>query len=218
MEEGHATFQSEKGEGAVDEIFIAKPEGGSRQQIRKEMGLTDADIVIIGVGRLVKRKNWNEALQGCGRVAQKHKNIRFILIGDGPERKALEKFAWTVGCPIMFVGYQSQQAMLDFYQAADILIQTSTYDPSPKVLNEALGVGLPMIVSSSVGTAGEICVHEVNGFVYPKGEIDVLQKAISVLVESKELRGLYGNASKELSEKWSITVGVRNIIQALDEN
>lgn len=188
-----------------------------RSRIRHELQLGASDIAIVGVGRLVPRKNWKEAIEGCAKSAFVNKNLKLILVGDGPEKEGLEQLAHELNCPVLFVGFKSQQSIVDYYQAADIIVQTSTYDPSPKVLNEALGFGLPIIVSDAVGTAGDLCIDGENGFVYPIGNIEKLAKAINELVESNSLRKSFGKASMKLNDTWSIPVGVQNIVETISK-
>ena len=79
------------------------------------------------------------------------------------------------------------------FAAADAFVLPSRHDGWGVVVNEALGAGLPIIVSDRVG-ARDLVQHGGNGFITSVGDIDGLAGALLKLAQSEELRKSYGSA------------------------
>src|SRR5262249_11264408 len=80
------------------------------------------------------------------------------------------------------------------------------------VVNEALGAGLPIIVSDRVG-ARDLVEDGCNGFVTPAGDIDALARALLSLGRSRDLRESFGRSSAERAIHWDVDEGVRRWIE-----
>jgi glycosyltransferase involved in cell wall biosynthesis len=187
-----------------------------RRVLRVEHGLPEQMVVILGVGRLVPRKNWEETLLAFKLARKQESMLTLLIVGDGPGRSGLEQQVdEELSRSVRFLGFKSQAEIAQLYCVGDMLVQSSLYDPSPKVLNEALLAGLPLIVSDRVGTAGDVCVDGENGFVYTSGRIDELSEKFVRLARDEKLRQRFSQGSRELSKIWSIENGVRNIVEAV---
>ncbi|QIL91225.1 glycosyltransferase [Microbulbifer sp. SH-1] len=108
--------------------------------------------VVISVARLVPAKGVDVLLRAWCR-AQVNSAVLYIL-GDGPERAALEALAAELNLEesVRFMGYQRQVA--DWYRAADLTVIASRYEGGPYTVAEALLAGCP-VVSTDVGYVAE---------------------------------------------------------------
>lgn len=199
---------------SVEDNFVSELD--SKTILTKyNLSFNSEDRVFLGVGRLVERKNWLELIKGFQYAYILNNKIKLILVGDGPERKILEDYIKNNGLDnaITFVGFKDQEEVKNFYKISHCVIQTSYFDPSPKVLNEAIKNSLPLIVSDTVGLAGEICIHEYNGFVYSLGSYRELGDHIFNISINDELRSKFISNSNLLSQKWSLDTGVTNLLK-----
>ncbi len=205
---------------AVDEAVFGSMDQDVRARLREKLraryGIPSDSIVVLGVGRLVPRKNWGEAIDAFVEARRRCERLVLAIIGDGPCRTELEeRVPEGLRNSAHFLGFKSQAEIAELYFLADVMIQSSVYDPSPKVLNEALLADLPLVVSDRVGTAGDVCVDGKNGFVYRAGDREALAEKLQDLAQDGELRAGFSEGSRELSRLWSIETGVQNILEAV---
>ncbi|SNS38661.1 glycosyltransferase family 4 protein [Antarctobacter heliothermus] len=120
--------------------------------------------------------------------------LHLTIVGDGPDRAALEQQA--EGLPVTFTGYRSQSEVADILSEADIFILPSFAEGLPVVLMEAMAAGLPVITTRIAGVP-ELVKHAYNGLLVPPGNETALYAAINTLIDSPELRAQMGEAGQE---------------------
>jgi len=112
--------------------------------LRAEFGAGDDDYLIGGVGRLVGRKGFDVLIRAF--AAAGLPNARLLIVGDGSERGRLGRLA---GERVAFAGFRSD--VKDFYQAFDLFVCPSSYEPFGRVIAEALDAGVPVVAADSEG-------------------------------------------------------------------
>ena len=177
----------------------------SRQAIRDEIDVSDADVLIGFVGRLTEIKDISLYLKVAAEVYKNDPTtpIRFAIVGDGHLREKLETEARELGIGdrVTFLGNRTD--IENVYSALDIVALTSLNEGTPLSLIEAMAARRP-VISTVVGGVrdllGEI-VEQKEGFgVYERGigipgrSISDYTKGLLYLVENGRLR-------KSLAEK-----------------
>ena len=114
------------------------------RQLRAELGAGDDDFVIGGVGRLVPRKGFDVLLQAFAQAQLPQ--TKLVIVGDGSERRSLERLA---GDGVRFEGFRRD--VKDLYQAFDLFVCPSRYEPFGRVIAEALDSGVPVVTCESQG-------------------------------------------------------------------
>ena len=79
----------------------------------------------------------------------------------------------------------------------------SDYDPSPKALNEAMNFELPIIVTDVVGTAHDLVVDGVNGYIVKVGDINTIIEKITFLNVNREIAKKMGRRSSEIVDAYT---------------
>ena len=104
--------------------------------------------------------------------------VRLLIVGDGPERHAIERAARDTGCldRIIFAGYSAD--VLPFYAAADLAVLASRSEGSPNALLEAMAAGIP-IVATSVGGIPEIVTHGDTALLVAPSDPTALTSALA---------------------------------------
>jgi glycosyltransferase involved in cell wall biosynthesis len=127
------------------------------------------------------------------RLARANPNVKWIIVGEGPQREAIESEIRKLRLEANFqlLGLRSDVPRL--LAAADVLALTSVSEGIPLTIIEAMAAGLP-VVATSVGGVPEIVVDQQTGFLVPKGDDEKLAAAILSLAEDPELRGRMGAA------------------------
>lgn len=115
---------------------------------------------IIGVGSLIKIKNYSKWIDVIHKVKLEKKNIQAILIGDGNERKFLQKKITQLGLKdnITLKGQLNRTEIFEFMNQSRLFLHTSDFEGAGFVFIEAISRNLP-IVSTPVGLANEY--HEI---------------------------------------------------------
>lgn len=122
-----------------------------RPRLRAELNAGDDETLIGIVGRLTEIKSHSLFLQAAALLKKTTKaKVRFVIIGDGKLRGALEEQARSLGLAsdVLFLGTRSDPE--DFYPALDIVALTSLNEGTPLTLIEAMANARP-IVATSVG-------------------------------------------------------------------
>jgi len=150
---------------------FALPAAGEIAALKKELGILPQDKVLLFVHRLSKRKgaHWLPQIFRQASVLSK----KMMIVGDGPERESLEKeLAGEVASgEVKFLGWQSNREIIKFYALADVFILPSEEEGFPRVLLEAMVVGLPF-VAFDVGGIKEIIPPLSRDFLAPAGEVE----------------------------------------------
>lgn len=169
-------------------------------------------MVFLAIGRFVKRKRWEDYLEALAGLDTD--KIITIFVGGGPTEAGLHELVEKHNIKnVYFEGFRNQSEISKYYDFADVFILPSDYDPTPKVLNEALEFGLPVLLSNTIGTADQLCVN--NGYIFEKGNIDDLREKLELIIsDSNSLREFSAN-SLQLASEWSLKKGVNNIYSAL---
>lgn len=113
--------------------------------------------VILCVGRLVPGKGVDLLLQAAARLQREGRTFSVLVVGDGPERHALERMVTELGLRhVHFAAARAPDAMPAVYRSADALVFATLDDVWGLVVNEALWSGLPALVSVYAGCAREL--------------------------------------------------------------
>ena len=124
-------------------------------EARAAIGLP-LDAAVLGlVGRLSKEKQVDRLIAIFPQLLARVPHAHLLIVGDGPERKALEHHAQQLGLGdrVRMVGWQNP--MTDWYQAMDVLTLTSSTEGLPNVLLEGMAMGLP-IAATNVGAIDDL--------------------------------------------------------------
>lgn len=151
-------------------------------------------INLLAVGRLVKQKRFDRLIDMAALTSTWNCPIKFIIVGDGPERSNLEAKARHLGIAHLITFTGSVAHLQTYYQSADVLLMTSDWEGTPNVILEAMACGLP-VVATRVGGIPEIVCDGATGFLVAPGDIDGLAQAVLKLIRNKEARvqmGLQG--------------------------
>lgn len=108
---------------------------------------------------------------------------RLVLLGDGPDRHAVEEWVTRLGLNDRVEFHGSRLQVLEALQKSDLLLCTSVNESFGLTVAEALACGVPA-VASNVGGVPEVLTDGENGFLAPVGEIQQFaEKALQILTD-----------------------------------
>jgi glycosyltransferase involved in cell wall biosynthesis len=130
---------------------------------------------------------------------------QLLFVGDGEERASLESLARELGLAerVRFAGTRPWRELPAMYALADLLVLPSRFETWGAVVNEALAVGLPVIVSDQVGCAPDLVRPGENGWIVPVGDVDALAAVLSDALADPVRLAAMGAASARLAPAWS---------------
>jgi glycosyltransferase involved in cell wall biosynthesis len=172
--------------------------------IRRELRIGAHDLVVGIVAALRPEKNHELFLEMARRVRECVPTARFLVIGDGPCRAALELLAQRLGLEsnVMFLG--SRDDVPQLLAAMDVLALTSHIEANPVSILEAMSVGRP-VVATNVGSVSEAVADQQTGFLVPPGDAAVLTERVVQLLSNPTRSRAMGTAGRQVViERWSI--------------
>ncbi len=169
-------------------IDIAFFNPGKRNGFYKNhFGLRDKCLKLLYVGRMSKEKNLKLLANAFGKIAALRKDIRLIMVGDGPCLTDIKKE--LQGLPVLFTGYLEGEDLAQAYASADIFVFPSTTDTLGNVVLEAQASGLPVIVTEKGGPR-ENMIPGKTGLVFPSEASEVFINHIVKLADNRQLLSL----------------------------
>jgi glycosyltransferase involved in cell wall biosynthesis len=188
-------YNQEKSRVIYNGIMRIEKFNGSKEKLKLEN-----KIVVSMISRFDYSKNMQLAYQIVKKMQNK-KNIIFMWIGDGKDKKILEEQAKKDSLNnIYFVGFTKD---IEFYlSATDIYLSTSRWEGLPYALIEAQSLGIPIVATDVVGN-NEV-VDKENGFLFrdEKEACFFIEK----LIKNKEKYLIFSkNATKNFNKKFEIT-------------
>lgn len=162
----------------------------------------DQPVKLIYVGRLAPEKGVGVMINSLIQLKKEGINFELTLIGDGPERFALEQLVSSRGLQqnILFHGYANQDVVREKLLESDIFILPSFAEGVPVSFMEAMASGIP-VVGTNVGGVSELIEHGVTGLIVSPADEDSLKNAISRYITEPELRLHISQAAREYVER-----------------
>jgi len=169
-------------------IDVARFQGGA---VRPEAMPEQAPFVLY-VGRLEPRKGVDRLIRAMSIVQTRIPEARLAIVGDGPDRPALEAMARENGAPVFFAGRVSDAALPAFYRAAEVVCSPALGDESfGIVLLEAMAAERPIVATRIEGYA-EILDKAGSARLVDVDDAEALAREIGRLLGDPEARRLLG--------------------------
>jgi glycosyltransferase involved in cell wall biosynthesis len=145
-----------------------------KNRLKKSLGFSGHDFIAGMCARLSPVKCHSDFLQSLAQAKDKGLHIKGLLIGDGPERKNIEKVAVTLGLTqdVVITGFVRD--VRPYMAICDCLAITSRYSETFSISAlEAMAMAKPLIMTG-IGGADEQVQDGTTGFLYEPGQIDDL--------------------------------------------
>jgi glycosyltransferase involved in cell wall biosynthesis len=179
-------------------------------EAKRRIGLDPGCPVVAKMARLHPQKNHPMFLRMAAAVLQRRPDARFLIVGDGPLRAALEEQARSMGLAgaVLFLGLRGD--VPDLLAATDVSVLTSDFEGLANALLEAMSVGLPVVTTDYPGVE-EIITDRQEGFVVPREDAQTMAEAICRLLDRDDLR-------REMGQCGVRTVKTRFSMEAMASN
>lgn len=164
---------------SIDVARYARDEG-ARREGRRSLGVEDGTAVILGMGRFVDGKGFDDLIRAFALLVREWDDIQLWLLGDGEERPALEALAAELGIDarVRFLGFAED--VRPYLWAADVYAHPSWGGEAFGLsLLEAMAAGLPCVAAESGGMPE---VLGGAGLLFPKRDVQGLARRLEEAV------------------------------------
>ena len=169
----------------------------------RERYVRDREMLMVTVGRLQRRKGHDLTIEAMASLRDEFPLLRYLIVGDGEERTRLEAAVDAAGLRgrVHFAGAVSENALPDYYAAADLFVHPNRIDGHDVegfgiVFLEAAAAGLPTIGGANGGSADAV-EDGVTGLLVKGTDVAELASAMRTLASSETLRRRMGEAGRE---------------------
>lgn len=154
-------------------------------------------------GRLEREKNIPILLKAFSKLRKKE-NVKLFVIGDGSERRNLEKLSHELDIreDVIFAGYQNNP--YKFIRRSDIFVHTCLFEGFANVIIEAMACKVPVIAVNCPYGPRDIIKHGENGFLVPMDDEKALIDVLLMLANNKELRDFIAEKGFERAMDFSV--------------
>lgn len=190
-------------------------ESGARQPL--EAGdVRPAGPLIIGCGRLVDQKGFPDLIDAFARVRERVPNASLWIVGEGPNRPALERQIASLGLDgaVQLLGFRNNP--FRYMAAADLFVLSSVFEGFGNVIPEAMACGTPVVSTDCPHGPNEIITDGVNGLLTPVGDPGALAEAIVKVLSDERLRKRLAKAGQERAQDFTADEIARQYGEVLD--
>ncbi len=191
-----------------------------RERVRGELGYGPEHVVIGKVARLFHLKGHADVIRAAERVVAACPEARFLFVGDGVLRDALQRQIARLGLSghFTFTGLVPPERIPELLAATDLVVHASLREGLARVLPQALLAGRP-VVSYDVDGAREVVLSGETGLLVNPQDVAGLAEAVIRLVQDPALRARLGAAGPpRLAEAFRhqyMTARIRELYQRL---
>ncbi|MFJ7077119.1 glycosyltransferase [Streptomyces sp. NPDC098781] len=189
---------------AVDDAFLAPPPDGAFMRAR--LGIAPDEFVVGTIGTLTPHEGIDTLLHAGDTLRRRGVPLRLLIVGDGPERPALERLAVRLGldkgAAVIFTGRVPHAQVREFHAVLDVFAVPRTDERvchlvTPLKPVEAMASGVP-VVASDVAALRELVEPEVNGRLIKPESPHSWADELEIVLYSRNRRSEWGAAARAM--------------------
>ena len=185
---------------AVDVAYFKKQAKLMKRQklarVRKQYSLLDVKRSVLYVGQFIERKNVEMLIKAMSLL--KVPDVTLILLGYGPRKKIYLQLAKKMDVDIRVINHVELENIPNIYSLSDVLVLPSREEVWGLVVNEAMAVGLPVIVSNKSGCINDLIFEGKNGFSFHHDNEKELAEKINLILTNSDLKKRMGRESQKI--------------------
>ena len=174
-----------------------------RKSIRNEFGIGGDDLLVLVVAHNFRLKGVHRWMEAVALLQQRGiSNVRTLVVGRGDSHR-WRRLADRLGVSNVLTFVGPSERVRAFYQASDVLVHATYYDPCSRVVLEAMVAGIPCVTTRWDG-ASEMIVDGKSGFILnDPDDVDVLAQRVTFLRDERKRREM-GIAAAKIAEQVSM--------------
>lgn len=183
--------------------------------VRAQWSLPQDAFVMGFVGRLAPEKNLHMVLGAAATVMHEDPGARFLMVGDGAERRLLEQQAEELGlgARVVFTGAVDREQVPHYQAALNVFMTASMSETQPLAYTEAMALGTPVVAVRAPGSQ-DMIEHEVNGLLSaPEEGSEGLARAVQQLHGDPVLRAAISARGREHVRGYDLPVVTDRLLE-----
>lgn len=139
--------------------------------LRKKYNLSKKDFIILFVGRIAEEKNILFLIDAQKKLIEKNKNIKLLIVGDGPDKEEYEEYAKKIKVDknVIFTGKAAWEDMPNFYHITDVFTSASKTETQGLTIIEAMASEVVPVCMDDEAFRSMV-VEELNGLFFKTEE------------------------------------------------
>ena len=186
---------------------------GAGARWREERGIGKEEALVLFVGRLAPEKGLDDLAVAGPRVSAGGRKVRLVLAGPGDPAAVLPA-TFPAGL-LAATGRLPWKGLVPLYLAADVLALPSRVEPWGLVVNEALLLGCPVVVTEAVGAAEDLVRDPGAGLVVPAGDASSLAAALAQILDAGGRNSPFAEKGRKVMEGWTTEGAGRRVAEIL---
>ena len=215
-----------KGIDVVDNDYfwiMAEKVRGNPGYYRSFPGLELTEPFFLASARLIKDKNIDGLLKAYSKYRYQFLSLkmgrtpwRLVILGDGPERNALLQVVKSESIQgVSFAGFRQYQELPVYLALAGVFVHPTFKDTWGLVVNEAMAVGLPVLVSDRAGCAPDLVREGHNGYLFSPDDSNQLANYMLLMSSQQVDLKSMGEASRTIISEWGPKRFAQSLAQAV---
>ncbi len=176
-----------------------------RASVRAKYNIPEEALVILSVGRLIRRKGFNRVIENLPTLLAQGLDVYYLICGRGPLEAELKAIANQLGVQerVLFAGCVSDKQLASYYAACDLFSMLTFFDAEDKsiegfgIVYLEAGYFAKPVIASRVGGVEDAVHHQVTGLLVDPNDDEEITRTLLKLCTDKPLRerlGLDGQA------------------------
>ncbi len=181
---------------------------GRRDGLRQELGVDPGTVVVLTVANLRTEKAYDVLLAAAARVLERHHDVVFLSVGQGPMMEPMRALHHTLGLGerFRFLGFRDDVAGL--LAASDVFCLASRQEGLPVAFMEAAALGVPAVVTA-VGGLPDAVVDGESGLLVAPEDPERLADALGTVIDDTGLRGRLAAGAAVAGDRFDARAAIR---------
>jgi len=201
----------------VDVAHFSREEGSAVDDAKADIGKRIGDVLLVTTSRLVGKNGIDVVIRALPLLPQ---NVRFVVVGIGPDELTLKRLARTCGVEerVKFIGEVDNAAVSNYLKACDIFIRPSRSEGFGTSFVEAMAAGLPVIATQEGGIADFLFDEKRNPGVPVTGwAVDtdspgqIVEAVKDIMSRPEKVRAVVATAKAMVAEKYDWSIVARDM-------
>jgi glycosyltransferase involved in cell wall biosynthesis len=182
---------------------------GLRAEVRAKYNIPEEAVVILSVGRLVRRKGFNRVIENLPTLLAQGLDVYYLICGRGPLEAELKALAKQLGVQdrVLFAGYVSDKQLASYYAACDLFSMLTFFDAEDKsiegfgIVYLEAGYFAKPVIASRVGGVEDAVHDQVTGLLVDPSDDQEITRTLLKLCTDHPLRERLGLDGQVLANR-----------------
>jgi teichuronic acid biosynthesis glycosyltransferase TuaC len=180
--------------------------------------LSSKMIFLLTVGNLVERKGHRYVLLALSQLAKKYREVKLLMVGDGPERSRLAELINRLGLQnrVDLLGVITGEKLAELYALCDVFVLPSWEEAFGIVYLEAMANGKPVIGCLGEGIE-DFVEHKRTGWLVKPRDVDSLVEALDYLLSNPQEARAIGERARQVALQYTWERNAERTIEVYKE-